>query len=832
MNKAQSGLTTEQANEKLSQFGKNKLRDTQKKSVLYQLLKQFFNPLILVLLFISLITFIVGEIVEAVVISFVIIMNCLIGFFQERKAEHAVDSIRKLISLKSKVYRDGSISVIDAEDIVPGDIVILEAGDKVPADGIIIEHKNLQINESQLTGESYPVLKDESENKVYMSSIVTNGRGIFVVEGTGMGTEIGKITSLVSKKSSDKTPLEANFKVLTHKIIMIVFIAALTLFVAGLLRGYSFIEIFKAAVSMGVSSIPEGLPVVVTVTLAVGIYRMSKQNAVIKNLPSASTLASVDVICTDKTGTITEGKISLSDTYVFKSGKLIQNYKDNHFIKLCVLCNDANISSLVESGDLLDIALLKYAKESNLDLEEINSTHKRIDDIPFDSDYKYHITLNSFNENENIIVVKGAFDVLISKCNLGDIDDPHLIQDQINRLASQGLRIILLASKFTQTTSIKHEDINDLDLNGLLVFTDPIRSDAYDAINKCIQSGIKVVMITGDHVETAKNIARQAGISKKGDISLDAAEFQGKSDEEIIASLDKLTVVARATPMDKVRLVDCFNQLKKIVAMTGDGVNDAPALVKADIGIAMGENGTDAAKEAADMILLDNKFSTIVKGIEEGRVVYENLKKVVTYLFATSFGGVLTIFITILVGLPLPLLAVQILWLNLITDGFLVCAVALEGKQDGIMKFKPERYKKNILDGLIISRVVIMALVMSVGSVLIFQVNISNNPIDYTRTCMLITMAMFQWFNAFNARSETESIFKFGIFTNKFIIAAVVIEVFLLLFAVYSPIMQKLLHTVPVDPSIWLYSLLMASTIIVVEEIRKAYFKSLKIMGH
>lgn len=827
MNKALIGLTTEQVKEKREQFGLNKLRDTQKIPLYKQILKQFTNPLIVVLLIISLITVIMGEIVEAVVISVVILMNCLIGFFQEHRAANAVDSIKSLISPKSKVYRDGNVQVIDAEELVPGDVILIEAGDKVPADGVLLDHKNLMINEAQLTGEAYPVLKSETDLQVFMSSIVTNGKGTVQVEKTGMETEIGKITNLVSKKSSDKTPLELKFKVLIHKIIILVFFASLTLFITGLIKGFSIMEVFKASVSMGISSIPEGLPVVVTVTLAVGVYRMSKQNAVIKNLPSASTLASVDVICTDKTGTITEGKIQLQNTYVFKSQELVKDFKDFHFMKLCVLCNDANISGLTESGDLLDIALLRYATESGADIHEINENHKRIDEIPFDSDYKYQATLNISSEAGNMIIVKGAFDVLLDLCTLDKSVKEH-IKSTINHLAAEGLRLILVASKYTKQDHIDHSDIKDLDLDGILVFIDPLRSDVSDAIQKCHQSGIATIMVTGDHVATAKHIAQQAGISTANSIAIDASEFRESDDEVLKSSLDRLTVVARATPMDKVRLVDSFNSVGKIVAMTGDGVNDAPALVKSDIGIAMGENGTDAAREAADMVLMDNKFSTIVKGIEEARVVYENLKKVVTYLFSTSFGEILTIFLSILYGLPLPLIAVQILWLNLITDGFLVCAVAMEGKQDNIMSYKPSRYRKNILDSLMLSRVFYLALVMSIGSLIIFQSQLNNQTFDYARTCMLIVMAMFQWFNAFNARHEEQSIFKLGVFTNKYIVGAVLIEAALLVFAVYTPFMQKFLHTVSVSPSVWIYCFLMAGSIVVFEEIRKAYFKNLK----
>ncbi len=822
------GLSTQEANERLLKFGKNKLKDTEQVPIYKQILKQFTNPLIVVLLVISLVTSILGEVVEAIVISGVIVMNCLIGFFQEHKAAHAVDSIKKLITHKAKVIRDGSVRQIDAEDVVPGDTVQLEAGDKVPADGTLIEYKNLQINESQLTGEAYPVTKDESNSKAFMSSIVTNGKGLLSVEKTGMETEIGKITGLVSKKSSDKTPLEVKFHTLTGKIIIIVGIASLSIFLVGLVKGFTITDIFRTAVSMGISSIPEGLPVVVTVTLAVGVFRMSRQKAVIKNLPSASTLASVDVICTDKTGTVTEGKIKLQDYYLLKSDGLIKNFHDMHFMKLCVLCNDASIAENHESGDLLDVAILNEAKSKGADIDKIVEEHTRLDEIPFDSDYKYQATLNELTDAENIIIVKGAFDMLLDKCTFENDSSYQEIRNCVEDLAAQGFRIIVVASKYTKQKTLAHEDIRKLDFDGLLVFIDPLRADVVEAVQKCKRSGIATVMVTGDHVATAKHIAEQAGIAEPNGLAIDASQIRNKSDDELTSMLDDLYVVARATPMEKVRLVESFDRMGKTVAMTGDGVNDAPALVKADIGIAMGENGTDAAREAADMILMDNKFSTIIGGIEEARVVYENLKKVMTYLFSTSLGEIMTIFLSILLNLPIPLIAVQILWLNLITDGFLVCAVAMEGKQDDIMHYKPARYKNNFLDRLIIGRALFMSSIMAIGSIFVFQFNLRSETLDYARTCMLIVMAAFQWFNAFNARHEKLSIGKLGIFTNKYIVGAIAIEILLLVLAVYTPFMQHLLHTVPVDGDVWILCILMAMMIVLFEEIRKAFFKSIE----
>lgn len=820
------GLTQIEADQKFKEYGFNKLKENSKKSLLRLLLEQILNPLVLVLILVSTVSLFMQEYVESLVIISVVILNSIIGLIQERKAENAVDSIKKLISNKSKVYRDGKVMYIDSTYLVPGDIVVLEAGDKVPADGVLIEEKGLEINESQLTGESFPVQKDQNNLKVFMSTIVTSGRGLFRVEQTGMKTEIGKITEYVSEKNSDKTPLEKEFKLLTNKIIILVCITCIVVLFTGLLKGVSLIEMIKTSVSLGVSSIPEGLPVVVTVTLAIGVYRMSRQNAIIKNLPSSSTLASVDVICTDKTGTITEGKIELIDTYIFKSDSLIKDYKDNHFIKLACLCNDGEYTTESQIGDLLDIAILKFAQDQALSFRVMRQNHQRINDIPFDSSYKYQATLNKFNDNSNLLIVKGAFDVIIEKCIFSSQSVKVIVQETIAQLGMQGYRVIVLASKVHNEITFNHEDITNLEFNGILVFLDPLRSDVHESIEKCQSSGIKIIMVTGDHKSTAQNIATQAKITLDTGAIHEGAEIrEGKlQDERILAS----DVIARATPMDKVYLVESLNRSGKTIAMTGDGVNDAPALVKADIGIAMGEGGTDAAREAADMILMDNKFSTIVKGIEEARVVYENLKKVLTYIFSTSLGEIVTIFISVLLGLPLPLIAVQILWLNLITDGFLTAAMAFDKKDRGTMTYSPSRYRGNILDKLMMQRMFFQGSIMALGSTLMFQYALASHSVEYARTSVLIVLAMFQWFNAFNVKSETDSIITTGIFSNFYLILAVILEIFLLLMAVYLPFMQHVLETIPVKSDIWLLSIVICSTIIIFEEIRKAYMRSIQ----
>lgn len=820
-----SGLATSQALELLSEHGLNKIEIKKDDSVLLMFVDQLRSPLIYILIFSGIIILLLKEFTDAIVIFGVILINSLIGTFQELRARKSLNSLKNLIAPKAKVYRDSRLQIIDAELIVPGDYISIESGDRVPADGTLIESHNLQVNESQLTGESYPITKSVDDlNKVFMSTIVASGRATFVVNNTGIKTEIGKLSKAVIENTGRLTPLQKKLESLVKRIALGVLTTCSILFLYGFWQGMDLREIFKVSVSLAVSAIPEGLPVVVTVTLAIGVYNMSRKNAIIRNLSSASTLAGVDIICTDKTGTITEGKIILDQVYTLENNLPIKIDFENKALLTGVICNDASIDKGDKIGDLLDIAILDYALTKNVDVDLIKNSYKRIAEIPFDSLYKYQAVLNQNAEGKREIALKGAYEVVLDQCSFTDKKTKQQVLDLCNKFADDGNKVIVVASKEHVGKNISHSDIKDLELDGFFVFSDPLKEGVNSSVKYCIDSGIQVMMITGDSLNTAKSIASEAGIYKEHDLIL-----EGKDIQNFDKIHNNLTVIARATPMEKLTLIDAFQKKSLIVAMTGDGVNDAPALTKADIGIAMGKNGTDAAREAADMILADDNFASIVSGIKEARRVFDNIRKVVAYLLSTSLGEILTIGIALILDLPLPLIAVQILWLNLVTDGLLDIAISTEPIE--AVKSNGEgarRYKKNIIDSFVFKRTLFLSMIMAIGSISFYYVLLQTSSVEYARTGTLLVMAMFQWFNALNARSENQSVFSIGFFKNKAVIGTLVLEIFLCIGAIYTPFMQRLLETQSLSLSVWIYALLISVTIFVFEEVRKYVYRRMR----
>lgn len=867
------GLSNNQIETQRKIYGTNELKTKSKLNGLIRFLNQFRSPLIVALIIIAIITFLMHEYADTIVIMAVTIFNSIIGFVQETKAENTISALKNLIKQKAKVKRNGEVVNIFASELVPGDLVLLESGDAIPADGIFLHSKNLQIVESQLTGESFPVQKksvsrsiidqvegiykssrnNEKENLIdklvkvlsaskfeeheygYQSTSVATGRAEMFVLKTGMSTRVGQISKTVIEQVKQSTPIEKKLKKLTHIIIRIVLVCCLIVFGLGLMQGMSPIEIFKIAISLGVSAIPEGLPIVVTLTLAIGAWRMGKARAIIRNLASSSTLAGVNVICTDKTGTMTEGKLTLSDIITLgeiensqQDEKLnFNNPEEKQALLYSTLCNDGFISTDGnEFGDPLDVSLLKSAKQHKINFVEYKNKYLRIDEQPFDSQIKYMGTLHKY-ENDNLLIVKGAPDVLLDKCVFKNAETKGKIVDFIEKLNQKGLRTILLATKRTTSYKIAETGIDRLEFGGLFEFIDPIRKDATKAVSICRNSGIAVVMITGDHISTAKYIAEKSGIfDPNKDVALLGSEVEIMSDSELESKLSSIKVVARATPEGKMRLINAYKKSGNIVAMTGDGVNDAPALTSADIGIAMGIAGTDVARESADMVLTDDNFATIVKGIEEARVVFENLKKVIIFLFSTSFGEIITITVAIIFGFPVPLLAAQILWLNLVTDGFLDVAIATEGKEDHIMKYNPSRYSKRILDSGHFTRIIILGIAMSIGAIVFFAYAKANYGIDEARTMTLLVLAAFQWFNAYNVRSETKSIFQMNLFGNKALVLAFITVVILQILAIYHPIMQPLLKTTHIEPYSWIFALIVGISALATDEARKWYINS------
>lgn len=816
------GLTSHQAKTLQAEHGRNILPEKAQQSILSVFLSQFKSPLVFVLIIIGIITFFLDEKSDTVVILMVVAINSVIGSVQELKALSSLKSLKQFLTPKAKVYRDGKVQLLDAADLVPTDIVLLESGDRVPADGILIDAYSLSINESQLTGEAYPVSKNTGdESTAAMGTLVASGHGLLKVEKIGEATALGQISKTVGEYLSEPTPLEKQLDKLLRKVLLIILGICALLFVIGMIEQIPVRELFKTVVSIGVSAIPEGLPIVITVTLALGVMRMSRKRAILRNLPSVSSLAGVDVICTDKTGTLTEGNIEVQELRQFVDGKF---HSSTHakIIEFAVLCNDAHIDSLV-IGDALDISLLNSAKKLQIDISQVRKDAPRIAELAFDHKRRWQATLHQI-KNHQLLIVKGAPDSLLPLCSQLSKAECTIVDEEVDRLADQGLRVLAVACREAPHLELtKADDVCKLTLVGLIVFADTIRSDAAAAIKKCHDAGIQVIMITGDHLNTAKTVGSQVGLYRTGDLAILGSQL-----EDLIHFTNapqELTIVARATPFDKSALIDQLHADRKLVAMTGDGVNDAPALVKADIGIAMGKSGTDAARESADMILADDAFATIVDGISAARGIFENIRKVISYLFTTSYGEVGVIFIAMFLQLPLPLLAAQILWLNLITDGLLDISISTESHTPNIMKVSHLRYKNSIIDKLLLLRIILLGSIMSVGTVIIFIMELRSHDLAYARTSAMIVLAIFQWVHALNSRSETRSIFALGFFTNRAVVAALVIEAVLLVLAVYHPFLQQLLRTVPVAPSVWGVAIVTSLSVLVVEELRKYLFQ-------
>lgn len=802
--------TTKEARSNLRKYGLNVLPEKKAKTLFQLVIKQVKSPLIIFLLVVSIVTALLGEIPDTVVILLVVIVNAVMGITQERKSQTAIESLKGFLSEKCKVYRDDVIKVIDVKNVTVDDLVYLESGDKVPADAVIENAVKFQVNESQITGESFPVSKDKGKS-VFMGTTVVTGRAYIRISAVGAKTELGRISGEISKKDKDTTPLEMRFDSLTKKIMILVVTLIIIAFVLGLLNEYPSKDLLKSLIALAISITPEGLPVVVAITLAIGVFRMSKYKAIIRNLASASTLAATDIICTDKTGTLTLGKIVMEKFIPF--GKEA-DYGLNE-LSLAALCNDADIKSAI--GDPLDLAILNFVKNT-VDVDRLNKDYDRIDEIPFDSALKYQATLNKFN-HENILIVKGAPDILLKKLHK-HYPKKHIkeIEQLLEDLTMQGLRLILLGFKRTDKKNISQRDVSELIPLGFLCFSDPVRPNVKSAVEACHKSGIKVMMVTGDYRNTAVAAARLAGIKVTDENVISGDELYTISPE----ALADIAVVYRAKPDDKSKIIDILSELKHIVAMTGDGVNDAPALVRAHIGIAMGKGGTQAAIESSDMVLLDNKFTTIIHGIEQARVIFENIKKVITYLFLTSLAETLLILGAIFFKLPIPLLGVQLLWLNLVTDGLLDITLATEKQEGNVIKYSPKRYQGPIVDKRMLLTIFRMGTYLALGALLFFIRIKDSYEIEYVRTAVLVFIAVPQWFIALSMRSFDVSLFKLGIFTNKYLNWAIIIQIILLSAAVYTPFMDQILYTVPLEASVWVITILFGITILAMEEVRKS----------
>lgn len=855
----ENGLSNEQVNENRQKYGTNELQTKKKKSTFVKFLEQFKDFMIIVLIIAAIISGVVGYIegegiTDSIIILIVVILNAVIGVIQENKAEKSLEALQKLSAHVSKVIRNGKMEVIPAKELVPGDIVVLDTGDYVPADLRIIEAVNLKSQEASLTGESVPVEKSantieqeevdlgDRENMLFSSSLITYGRGKGIVVETGMNTEVGKIAGIINSAEETQTPLQEKLNKLGKTLGIAALVICAIIFVIGLLYGKDPIEMFMTAVSLAVAVIPEGLAAVSTIVLAIGVQRMVKRHAIVKKLPAVETLGSTTVICSDKTGTLTQNKMTVEK--IFYNGKLLdaeevkQNIDKNleKLVYISMLCNDTKISANNElTGDPTETALVDMG--FNLQFEKnIYDKNPRIKEIPFDSDRKLMTTVNKIN-NKYVVLTKGGVDELLAKCNKylydgeerNDLENYKKVITKNNEdMAKDALRVLSMAYKEIdhEPTDEEMKDIEqDLIYVGMVGMIDPPRLEVKDAVDKCKKAGIKTVMITGDHKITAIAIAKSLGILQGEEEALTGAELEKMSDEDLTKNIRKYSVYARVSPEHKVRIVKAWQANGEIVAMTGDGVNDAPALKTADIGCAMGIVGTDVSKEAADVILTDDNFATIVSSVEEGRRIYDNILKAIQFLLSSNVGEVITLFVAILItpllgnlfgidiNLIVPLLPIHILWINLVTDSLPALALAVDPPQKDVMDRRPNKNKSVFTKGMI-WRIVYQGILIGVITIVAFIVGLAtpdeNLPViegltneqikvEIGQTMAFCVLAFSQLVHVFNVRDNKTSIFKTGIFSNKQLILAVLASAALMLGILLIPALRHV-FSIPVLP--------------------------------
>ena len=864
------GLTKEEAIGRFQKYGLNKLPEGKVDSLPVIFLRQFQNPLIYILFAAAGIVFAMGSTIDALIIFAVLLFNAILGMVQEGKAQNTLLALKRFAETSATVLRDGKELIIPDAEIMPGDIIVLQEGEKTPADARIIFSNILKVDEASLTGESEPVTKTDTvlpsdnlpvadqKNMVFKGTHILSGNGTAVVVATGLATEIGKIAQRITTLDTE-IPLKTNIRYLSRIIVITTTIISVSLIILGVFSGKSLKEMFTVAVALSVSIIPEGLPVVITLVLATGVHRMSKRNVLVKRLQAVEALGQTKVIAVDKTGTLTRNEMVIQRVYV--DGKIFNitgdgyepkgeaifdgkttdplNYPELLFSgRIAAFCANARLSFSEETklwkiaGDPTEAAMLVFSEKIGFRHEVLEHEALKIFELPFNYQKKYHATIRAV-DGKNFLTVVGAPEKVLELCrhiwhkdgaeNLNEKKKKEL-ESVFHNLAQAGFRVVAYATNPDTGRSIDGDTIPPLTFVGFFGMNDALRSEVKEAMQRVRAADMRVIMITGDHRLTAQTIAKEADIWREGDNVLTGEEIDKMSDDELAEKLASTSVFARVTPEHKLRIIQAHRKRGEIVAMTGDGVNDAPSLVAADLGVAMGKIGTEVAKEASDIVLLDDNFASIVGAAEEGRSIYKTVKKVLTFLFSTSMGEVINITGALVLKWPIPLLPSQIIWLNFVTDGFLTAALAMEPKEKGLMQGKFERPKKWIVDGFMIKRMLLMAPIMGLGTLYLFS---QYFEMDITKgwTIALTTMAVFQWFNAWNCRSESKSIFQMNPFSNKFLVGATMGVISLQIFAVYNPFMQKVLHTTPLSLSEWLIIIPVASSIIFVEEIRKFFYR-------
>ena len=888
------GLANKQVEIRRLEFGKNKLDEQKKESIVLKFFKQFNDFMIIILIIASIVSAAVSymqgenDYFDSIIIIAIVILNAIMGLVQEERAEKSIESLKKMTPEIVKVIRDGDIQEVDAEELVPGDLIELEDGKYVPADCRIVESYNLKIEESSLTGETEPILKQvealnqknialgDMKNMAFMSTIVVAGHGKAIVTETGMETKIGKIANMIIKEEAPETPIQKKLSEVGKILGFVCLAICAVIFIIGILKRIDPIEMFMTSVGLAVAAIPEGLPAIVTIMLSIGVTKMAKNNSIIRRLPAVETLGSSSVICSDKTGTLTQNKMTVVKTV---------SSDEKFLLELGCMCTDCLIQeqngAKIATGEATELAIVNKAIEKNIDKVELYRQMPRIDEIPFDSSTKMMTTIHKLNNHKNSnvhsldnkisgqiglneitdmqtnieqfrAITKGAPDVLIEKCSyiyvngniqpLTNIQKNRIKQQNID-MANEALRVLAVAYKdFNKKGQFPNENMIFVGLIGMI---DPPREGVKEAVETCKKAGIKTVMITGDHIATAKAIAKELGIirqteftkkdrpqkkrtvpEKKGpspiNEAITGAELDKIPDSVLEKTIQNYSVFARVTPEHKVRIVKAWQKTGAVVAMTGDGVNDSPALKNADIGIAMGKGGTDVAKNAADMILVDDNFVTIVEAVKQGRNIYDNIKKAIHFLIATNIGEIVTIFIGLLLGLESPLLAIQLLWINLVSDSFPAIALGLQNGDKDIMNRKPRSSKESIFSDGLWSKIITEGVMIGSLTLLAFSIGNKYYGVDVARTMAFVSLGLLELVHSFNVKSE-ESIFKTGLFENKYLIGSFILGALMQVIVVIVPYLANMFSLVPLNKIQWIYTIGISILPIIIIEIQKKF---------